>query len=216
MLSRLAVVAALGAGFLGVPDSTREQALIGQWTGDVDAQGTPGTLTLNLFPNGTYSRMVSTRSDFGWTMEGDMLIIAAVSGVADGELTYGKASALKIRFDADSMTASHLGKSIVMHRVTSAVRDAPLLGRWMGASDLNETITQDFTVDGRLIVTATLSRDAGRFSIGREEIEFEEQIPKPRKRRSAYELKGDTLLIYLNRQLPPTELTRIPSDARAF
>jgi hypothetical protein len=85
----------------------------------------------------------------------------------------------------------------------------------MGESDLNETITQDFTVDGQLIVTATLSQDAGRYSIGKEEIEFEEQIPKPRKRRNSYELKGDKLLLFVNRQLPPIELTRIPLEAPA-
>lgn len=215
MLSRLAAVAAIGIGFVGAPDSTRDEALIGQWKGDTYVSGTIGTLTLNLFPNGTYSRLVSTSSEFGWTMEGDILMMAPVTGFVDGEITYGKASALKLRFDGDSLIASYSGKYIVMHRVSSVVKDAPLLGRWMGASDLNETITQDFTVDGRLIVTATVSQDAGRFSIGKEDIEFEEQIPKPRKRKNAYELKGDKLLLFVNRQLPPIELTKIPLDVPA-
>ena len=215
MLSRLAVIGALGAGLAGAPDTAREQALLGQWKGDTYAGGTLGTLTLNLFPNGTYSRTVSTSSAFGWTLEGDMLMLAPVTGIANGDMTYGKVSAVKIRFEGDSLIASYTGKYIVLRRMTTPVKDAPLLGRWMGESDLNETITQDFTVDGQLIVTATLSQDAGRYSIGKEEIEFEEQIPKPRKRRNSYELKGDKLLLFVNRQLPPIELTRIPLEVPA-
>jgi hypothetical protein len=215
MLSRLAVIGALGAGLVGVPDTARDQALLGQWKGDTAAGRSIGTLTLNLFPNGTYSRTVSTSAAFGWTLEGDMLILAPVTGIVQGEITYGNVSALKVRFDGDSLIASHMGKYIVMHRVTSPVKDAPLLGRWMGDSDLNETITQDFTVDGQLIVTATISQDAGRYTIGKDEIEFEEQIPKPGKRRNVYELKGDKLLLFVNRRLPPLELTRIPLEVPA-
>src|SRR5215213_11402336 len=103
MLSRLAVVAVIGAGFIGAPNSSSEQVMIGEWKGDTYIAGTVGTLTLNLFPNGTYSRLVSTSSEFGWTMEGDMLMMAPVAGVVAGEITYGKVSAVKLRFDDDSL-----------------------------------------------------------------------------------------------------------------
>jgi hypothetical protein len=167
-------------------------------------------MTLNMYPNGTYSRMVSTISEFGWTLEGDLLWLAPAVAATDSGLTYGKVSALRIRLEGDSLIASASRNSVVLRRVTTAVPDAPLLGRWTGNSDLNETITQDFTVDGRLIVTATVSQEAGRYSISRDEIEFYQQIPEPGTRRIRFEMKDGKMRLYIARQLPPIILEKIP------
>jgi hypothetical protein len=167
-------------------------------------------MTLELFKNGTYARRIVAASELGWSASGDTLLIAPLIARVDNEVTYGKAAAVLVKITGDQMVQSAGSKSLNLKRVTSPVASAPMLGRWEGQGDLNEEVIQDFTVDGRLIVTVTVSREAGRWSATDQEIRWEMQIPEPGRRRSKFKLQKGKLLLYIARDLPPIEMTREP------
>lgn len=184
MLTRLSIVASIAAGAALSLAASREENLIGQWKGETFAAGSTASMTLNLFPNGTYSKRIVSVTELGWTLEGDFVPVAPAIMGPNSEVSYGKAAGLKIKISGDSLVASSHGQSMVLKRVTWAVKDAPLLGRWVGQSDLNEGVTQDFTADGRLFVSVTLSREAGRYSVEQGQISWQEQIPNPSRHSS--------------------------------
>ncbi len=187
--------------------SSRGTSLVGEWRGEMFSGGIGTRLLLNLFENGTYSQRSTVVSEYGWTLEGETLLMAPV--VERGkENKYGKAMALHVKLEGDSLIATASKQKIVLRRQTARVDHSPLLGRWEGMSDLNEPITQDFTLDGRLIVTVVLTREAGRYSVNRGQITWAEQIPRPRRHRSRYKLEDDRLTIFSPAPLPPLELTR--------
>ena len=191
MSTRLALpLAALifGAGLSDTP-------LVGKWSGETFADGATARMTLELFPNGTYARRVISTTEFGWTLIGDTLLIAPALSTVNNEITYGKASAVLLKYSGDSLIASSRGQSMPLHRVTWPVKDAPLLGRWQGKSELNEGITQDFTADGRMIVNVTLSTEAGRYSSDESMINWEVQIPIPSRKSSKYRMANGKLFL---------------------
>jgi len=201
-------------GFTGVPRASRsienDSTLTGEWRGETYADGTTAQFTLNLFPNGTYSRKVVTVSEFGWTLQGDMLMLAPAVANEEGQLTYGKASVVRLHFTGDSLIATAGKESLTLRRVTALVEDLPLLGRWEGQSDLNEGLTQDFTADGRLIVSVAVSREAGYYTVSDGVISFAEQIPQPGRKRTRFRLEDGKMLLFIAPELPPIELTRAP------
>jgi hypothetical protein len=210
-------LAAFAAEPLEAQSSTVSQhgasPLAGEWQGQTFAAGSAATVTLMLYANGTYSRRIVTATEFGWTLQGDgTLIMAPLVSVADDGNHYGKAVALGVTLMGDSLIARAGKNSIVLRRVTASVPETPLLGRWEGLSDMNEPLTQDFTADGRLIITVTHSREAGRWAVSAETINWTEQIPSPGKKRSRYRVEGEKLLIYMTPKLPPLELSRIPPE----
>jgi hypothetical protein len=185
-----------------------QSSLVGEWRGQTFAAGTTAEITLNLYENGTYARRVTSVSEYGWTLDGERLLIAPLTGTANNEPTYGKAMAIRVTVAGDELIASVAKQSLVLKRVTAAVSESPLLGRWEGLTDLNEPLTQDFTADGRLIISVTVSREAGRYSVDKESINWAEQIPKPERRNSRFKLDQDRLTIFFNPRLPPLELSR--------
>jgi hypothetical protein len=184
--------------------------LVGEWRGEVFSGGVGTRLLLNLFDNGTYSQRSTIVSEYGWTLEGDTLLMAPVIE-RGAQPKFGKAMALQLELAGDSLIAVAKKQQIVLRRQTVRVDHSPLLGRWEGMSDLNEPITQDFTHDGRLIITVVLTREAGRYSVSKREITWNEQIPRPRRHRTRYKLTDDTLTIFSPAPLPPVELVRAPS-----
>jgi hypothetical protein len=212
MLTRVALpgVAAILLGAVAF-----DTPLAGKWSGETYADGATARVTIELFPNGTYARRVVTTTEFGWTLLGDTLLVAPAMLSANNEVTYGKASAMLLRFSGDSLIASSRGQSMPLHRVTWPVKDAPLLGRWQGQSDLNEGITQDFTADGKLVVDVTLSTEAGRYTADESTISWETQIPMPGRKKTRYRLENGKLFLYLNAKLPPIELQKAAADSSA-
>jgi hypothetical protein len=202
--------------FAGVTAATfalTESPIVGKWKGETFAAGSTAEMTLDMFGNGTYARRVVATTEFGWTLDGSTLLLApAIIGPA-GEISYGRASGIHVVLAGDSLVASSGGQSMTLHRVTWPVKDAPLLGRWEGHSELNEGITQDFTADGRLIVAVTLSREAGRYTLDDGMINWEEQIPQPARKRSRYMLAEGRLKIFISPRLPPVELSKVGPDS---
>jgi hypothetical protein len=191
-----------------------DPALIGRWTGDTFASGTTTSMTLDFFRNGTYARRIMAASELGWSMSGDTLLIAPLVSRVETESTYGKASAVLVKITGDQMVQAAGPKSLTLKRVTAPVASSPMLGRWEGQGDLNEEVIQDFTLDGRLIVTITVSREAGRWAIDHDEIRWETQIPEPGRKKTKFKLRDGKLTLYIARELPPIEMTReLPANA---
>lgn len=188
-------------------------SIVGQWKGETFAAGGVASVTLSFFANGTYARKIIVTNEYGWTLEGDVLLMAPVISIADSGKSYGKAAAVQLKVHDDStMIASAGNQSLRLKRVTALVPESPLLGRWEGLSDLNEAVTQDFTADGRLIVGVTVSREAGRYTTAGESITWATQIPVPGRKVSRYRLENGKLLIYTSPQLPPLELVRAEEE----
>ena len=187
---------------------TPSSALVGEWRGEMFSGGVGTRLSLHLFENGTYSQRSTMVTEYGWTLDGETLLMAPVIE-RGAENKYGKAMALQVKLEGDSLIATASRQKLVLRRQTSRVDHSPLLGRWEGISDMNEPITQDFTLDGRLIVSVVLTREAGRYSLNRNEIVWAEQIPRPRRHRSRYRIDGGTLTLYSPAPLPPVELSRV-------
>ena len=202
-----------GAGALAILVGTSAGAqsnasLVGEWRGETFAAGSSASMTLNLYANGTYARRITSVIEYGWTLEGERLLIAPVTAIENGAPTYGKAMAIRVKLDRDELSATVGKQSLVLKRVTEPVKESPILGRWEGLTDMNEPLTQDFTADGRLIISVTVSREAGRYTVNRESIHWAEQIPKPERRNSRFKLSDDRLTLFLNPKLPPIELSR--------
>ncbi len=184
-------------------------SLTGEWKGETFAAGGVAGITLNLYPNGTYARRIVVVSEYGWTLEGDALILAPLLAQTDTGATYGEAAFVRVELVGDSLVARAGRNAVHMKRITFPVEASPLLGRWEGLSDLNESVTQDFTADGRLIVSFTVSRAAGRFTLDGEWINWSEQIPVPEKKKTRYRLENNRLFVHFERRLPPLELERV-------
>ena len=188
--------------------------IVGRWTGETFAAGTSTSMTLDIFRNGTYARRIVASSELGWSASGDTLLIAPVTARVGNETTYGKASAVLVKITGNEMVQASGSRSLTLRRTTWPVANAPMLGRWEGQGELNEEVIQDFTADGRLIVTVTVSREAGRWTISDSEIRWETQIPEPGRKKSKYKLQDGKLLLYIASELPPIEMTKeLPANA---
>jgi hypothetical protein len=211
MLARHSIALSVAAT-IGIATPPGEPELAGRWSGETFAAGAPALITLDLFANGTYARRITTSSELGWSMAGETLFIAPLVSRMGNEATYGKASAVLVKIAGDLMTQSAGSTSIILRRVTPAVADGPMLGRWEGQGDDNGNIVQDFTPDGRLIVTVTVSREAGRWSASDKEIKWETEIPQPARKRNRFRMQKGKLLLFIAREIPPLELTRVLSS----
>ena len=213
MLARNSIAWTLSVLF-GAGATFENPALVGRWTGDTFAAGTTTSMTLDLFTNGTYARRIVAASELGWSMSGDTLLIAPLVSRVESATTYGKASAVLVKITGDQMVQSAGSSSLKLKRITSHVAASPMLGRWEGQGDLNEEVIQDFTLDGRLIVTVTVSREAGRWTINNDEIRWETQIPEPGRKKTKFKLQDGKLMLYIARELPPIEMTKeLPANA---
>ena len=186
----------------------RPSEIVGRWQGAIGDNGATTEVSLEFFPNGTYARLVVVKTEFGWTQQGDMLLIAPAVQSRNSDPSYGRASAVSMKVSDSVLVLADSKQSISMKRLTLRVNEAALIGRWEGLSDLNEGITQDFLSDGRLIVTVTLAREAGRYSVRDTQINWEIQIPTPRRSKSKFRLDGNKLALFLASDLPALEMTR--------
>ena len=201
--------AVFGAGI-----ALEDPALLGRWTGDTFAAGTVTSMTLDFFKNGTYARRIIAASELGWSITGDTLLIAPLLSRVESEATYGKASAVLVKITGDQMVQAAGSRSLTLKRVTAAVATSPMLGRWEGQGDLNEEVIQDFTLDGRLIITVTVSREAGRWTVSDDEIRWETQIPEPGRKKTKFKLRDGKLTLFIAREIPPIEMTKeLPAEA---
>lgn len=213
VLVPIAMMSAVGSAQTTVASRDTPAPLVGEWRGEMFSGGVGTRLSLNIFGNGTYSQRSTMITEYGWTLDGETLLMAPVVERGD-EPKYGKALSLKIRLEGDTLTATASGERIVLRRLTVPIDNAPLLGTWEGMSDMNEPITQSFTSEGRLIVTVVIDRAAGRYSVNKNEITWAEQIPRPRRHRSRYKLENGRLTLISPAPLPPVELERITSGSQ--
>jgi hypothetical protein len=205
-LAALTLIAASSTGAIHVQ---KISDIVGRWKGEFASDGTRTSVIIDFFPRGTYARRVDVISEFGWTLNGDALLLAPAVTRSDSEVSYGKPSVLKMRLADDVLVISDSAQSISLKRVSVPINESAILGRWEGQSDLNEGVTQDFLSDGRLIITVTLSREAGRFSLDGRSITFEEQIPTPQKKKSRYKIEEGKLVLFLRPDVPGMEMTRV-------
>ena len=203
-------IAATSIALAAPPD---DPGLIGRWTGETFANGSPARMTIEFFPNGTYERHIETITELGWSLAGEILLIAPAIGVANGEITYGKAAEVRVTLSGDDMTQSAGGKSIRMTRLTSLVPDNPVVGRWNGRSEENDEVFQEFLPDGRLLVTLLTSGELGKWSVDGSTIKWEEQVPTPRRKKSNFKMKDGKLLVYIAPRIPPMEMTKVEPAA---
>lgn len=190
----------------------RAPELVGRWKGSIEESGTVTEISIDFFPSGTYARRVVLMSEFGWTQQGDVLIIAPALEKKNNEISYGKASVVSMKLTDDVLIIADRKQAISMKRSTVPVNESALIGRWEGQSAQNEGITQDFLSDGRLIVTVTLAREAGRYSVRETNINWEVQIPNPHKAKTKFRRDGNKLLLYLTPEVPALEMTRVTSE----
>jgi hypothetical protein len=212
LLAALALPAsALGQGSVA-PGRGATSAVVGQWKGETSSAGSVADVSYEFYPNGTYARKVLLVNEYGCTVEGDVLMMAPIVAATDSGATYGKASALRLAFRGDSLVATAGRERLHLHRVTVAVPESPLLGRWEGLTDMNEPVTQDFTADGRLIVSVVVSRAAGRYSMEGDLIVWSEQIPLPKRSTTRYRMGDGTLTLIVSPNLPPLELRKVDAS----
>lgn len=205
----LGAVTLIAASSIGATHVQKVSDIVGRWKGEFAGDGTKTSVTIDFFQRGTYARRVDVISEFGWTVNGDALMLAPAVTRSDNEVSYGKPSVLKMRLADDVLVISDSAQSISLKRVTVPINESAILGRWEGQSDLNEGITQDFLSDGRLIITVTLAREAGRFSMDSRSITFEEQIPTPQKKKTRYKIEEGKLVLYQTPDVPGMEMTRV-------
>ena len=206
---RLALITLIAASSMSAAHAQKTGDLVGRWRGESTGAGTRTVVIIDFFPRGTYARRVDVSSEFGWTLNGDNLMLAPAITRSENDVSYGKPSILRMKLANDVLVISDSAQTISLKRVTVPINESAILGRWEGQSDLNEGITQDFLSDGRLIVTITLAREAGRFSIDKANITFEEQIPTPRKKKSRFRMEAGKLVMYMAPDVPALELVRI-------
>lgn len=197
-----------GASSQEAPAISRgDRQLSGEWQGEVSASGALARMNLSLYEDGTYVKRVVFVNEFGWTAEGSTLFIAPIARSGDSIL-YGRAMPMEMKL-ADSSLVTRSGRdSLKLRRATWAVEQSPLLGRWQGQTEFGEELTEDFTADGKLVVTITLAHEAGRYSVDHGVIEWWEQIPNPGRRHEKFEIDGDKLKVFVTPKLPPMELFR--------
>ncbi|HEX6573674.1 MAG TPA: hypothetical protein VF042_01785 [Gemmatimonadaceae bacterium] len=212
--SAAAFIALVAASSFNAADAQKADAIIGRWNGEFVDNGVRTSITIDFFARGTYARRVDVISEFGWTQNGDVLLIAPAISKIENDVSYGKPSVVKMKLADDVLTISDSAQTISMKRVTVPINESQLLGRWEGQSEMNEGVTQDFLSDGRLIVTLTLAREAGRFSVDGGSITFEEQIPTPRKRKTKFRVEDGKLLMYLTPEVPALALVRVADGAK--
>jgi hypothetical protein len=186
---------------------SREQLITGEWQGNVSTNTGTARMTLQLYRDGTYVKRIVFVNEYGWTAEGNTLIIAPSMRYGDSTL-FAKAMTMQMRLTDSSLVTKSGKDSLALHRFTYKVDQSPLLGRWQGQTEFGEELTEDFTADGRLIVSITLTHEAGRYSISKDVIDWWQQIPTPGKRRERFQVDGDKLKMFLSGNLPPIELTR--------
>lgn len=211
-LSHLTVLATIAIATVpspGIIAQAPREAIVGQWKGAIDEGGSRTEVIIEFFPNGTYARRVALTSQFGWTLSGDVLLLAPALSKSNDEISYGKASAVHMKLKDSVLVISDAQQSISLKRVTVPINEAAILGRWEGVSEQNEGITQDFLSDGRLMITVTLAREAGRYTLDESNINFEEQIPEPRRKKSRFRIADGKLVLFFNQDLPAIELARV-------
>ena len=196
-----------GASSQEAPAAAHEGTIAGEWHGEMNNGGLAMRLTLNLYEDGTYVKRVVFVHEYGWTAEGSTLHLAQLVRNGDA-VAYASPMLLDMRVNDSSLVTKSGKDSLSLRRVTYPVAQSPLLGRWQGETDLGEELLEDFTQDGQLVVTITLRREAGRYSVGRDEINWWEQIPDPNKRKEKFSLEGDKLKFFVTPKLPAIELHR--------
>jgi len=187
--------------------------LVGKWTSESGDAGARTQTKLEFFANGTYASRLVIVNEFGWTQQGNLLLLAPLIDNQGATPVYGKASVLQMKLDGDDLTISDKEQTINLKRVTVPINEAAILGRWEGKSAANEGVVQDFLSDGRLIISITMLGEAGRFSADSKNIQFEEQIPDPGKKKRRFRIENDKLTLFLKPNAP-TQLIRAGNTVR--
>lgn len=186
----------------------REQVMVGEWQGDIATDGAAARMTLFLFRDGTYVKRLVFVNEFGWTTEGNNTLLIAPSFRSGDSLLYAKAMSMQMRLSDSSLVMKSGKDSLKLSRYTYKDDQFPLVGRWQGQTEFGEELTEDFTADGRLIASITLTHEAGRYSVNKNMIEWWQQIPTPKKRREKFEVDGNTLKVFPVGNVVPIKLTR--------
>jgi len=186
-----------------------DAGLIGEWRGAAVKSSLNTQLALSLFRDGSYVRRMVIVTEFAWTAEPHILNIAQVTRKGT-DIEYGQAMAVRMTVTATSLTTRFGNDSIVLYRLGAQTSDTSVVGRWQGENAAGEEVIEEFAPDGQLLVMVTVARDAGRFSIGQDEIEWQQQIPSEGKRKEKFRIEGRRLKLFVDTGGAPVVLTLGP------
>lgn len=187
----------------------RDGRLDGEWRGQAVKSSLNTQLALSLFRDGSYVRRVVVVTEFAWTAEPNILHIAQVTRKKN-VLEYGQAMSVRMTVTPSALTTRYGSDSIVLYRLGAPEADSSLIGRWQGESASGEEVIEEFAPDGQLLVMVTVARDAGRFSVAPDEIEWRQQIPSEGKRKEKFRIEGPKLKLFVDTGRAPVELIRGP------
>jgi hypothetical protein len=194
------------------PSPAENPPIVGTWQGDTFAAGAPAEVTLELFDNGTYAQRIVSKIEFGWTVDGDTLRMAPVFVTKDHVLLFGPPVKIHFVIAGDSLFIASQGESMSLRRLTPPDSALPVVGRWEGRSELSDGTTQEFTADGKMILTVTRSLGVGNYRTASGWITWDEQVPRPTQKKQRFKLKKGKLILFISSMLPPIELTRAVTD----
>ncbi|HUQ48480.1 MAG TPA: hypothetical protein VM053_09585 [Gemmatimonadaceae bacterium] len=189
--------------------AVRDSRLDGEWRGLAVQSSLNTQLALSLFKDGLYVRRMVIVTEFAWTAEPKILNIAPIVRKGN-DIEYGQAMSVRMSVNAISLTTRYGKDSIVLYRLGPPGEDSSLIGRWQGESETGEEVVEEFAPDGQLLVMVTIARDAGRFNVLPDEIEWRREIPTEGKRREKFRMNGATLQLFVDLGRAPVELTRGP------
>jgi hypothetical protein len=189
--------------------AARGSHLDGEWRGPAAQSSLNTQLALSLFKDGSYVRRMVIVTEFAWTAEPKVLNLAPITRKGN-DFEYGRAMAVRMTVTPTSLTTRFGNDSIALYRLGPAINDSSLIGRWQGESASGEEVVQEFAPDGMLLVMVTVARDAGRFNVLGDDIEWQQQIPTEGRRKEKFRMNGDTLQLFVDTGKAPLALTRGP------
>jgi len=207
--STIVLISSASAQESAATASVRDNHLDGEWRGAAVQSSLNTQLALSLFSDGSYVRRMVITTEFAWTAEPNVLNIASITRKG-ADVVYGQAMTVRMSVTPVSLTTRYGSDSIVLYRLGGGPNDSTVVGRWQGESAAGEEVIEEFAPDGQLVVMVTVARDAGRFNVLSDEIEWRQQIPAEGKRKEKFRMNGGALQLFVDTGKAPVELTRGP------
>jgi hypothetical protein len=114
MTTRFIIVATIATFAIPSAKGQPTNDLVGKWTSLTQEGGARTETSVEFFANRTYAHRMVIISEFGWTQQGNFLLLAPVIAMKNGEPQYGRASALQMKLDGDELTISDKEQTIAM------------------------------------------------------------------------------------------------------
>ena len=175
--------------------------LRGRWTSEAIST------IIELITGGWYSQALVATVRLQYDYNGADLVLVALS--PSGKPDSATKTALKVRFDGDTLTATSPRDRIRMLRLYGGDFTGDIKGRWLmlGGDPDAKAIAQEFGADGYLKVITTLSGEVGRYRIIGPEIEWSPMLPSRVPRRTRFKVENDRLKLWAGKS--SDELVRL-------